>query len=85
MSPPFLAADLDGEVVVLDVSRALLIQVDAWSRRVWEACAGRTADEVAAALDAPLPRVAGTLEDLAGIGLVSRDRERWQSAALRWV
>lgn len=85
MSPPFLATELDGEVVLLDVPQARLIQVDAWSRQAWEACAGRTTEEVAAVLRAPVKRVRGTLKALAETGLVSEDQGRWLRAALRWV
>ena len=85
MSTPFLATELDGEVVLLDVPEARLIQVDAWSRQAWEACEGRTTEEVAAVLRAPAKRVRETLQALAGTGLVSEDQGRWLRAALRWV
>ncbi len=81
----FLATKLDGEVVLLDVSEARLIQLDVWSRQVWETCEGRTTDEVAAILRAPVRRIRPTLKGLAEAGLVQEEQGRWLRAALRWV
>jgi len=85
LSVPFLATDLDGEIVLLDVARARLFKVDAWTRQVWEACEGGTTAGVTSALRAPARRVTGTLTALADAGLVRQDRGRWLRVAVRWV
>lgn len=85
MSAPFLAAELDGEVVLLDVAQARLVHLDPAARRVWEACEGRTTGEVTAALGGPQERVAESLRTLAAAGVVRDEGGRWRRAALRWV
>lgn len=85
MSAPLLAAELDGEVVLLDVAQARLIHLDPEVRRVWEACDGRTTAEVAAALGGPEERLAESLRGLAAAGVVGEEDGRWRRAALRWV
>ncbi len=85
MSAPFLAAELDGEVVLLDVAQARLIHLDPAARQVWEACVGRTTGEVAAALGGPEERLAESLRSLAAAGVVREEDGRWWRAAPRWV
>lgn len=85
MSVSFLATDLDGEIVLLDVARARLVHLDAWTRRVWDACEDRTAEEVTGVLRSPAKRVTETLNALGEAGLVRQDQGRWRRAPLRWV
>ncbi len=85
MSAPLLAAELDGEILLLDVEQARLIHLDPEARRVWEACEGRTTAEVTAALDGPEERLAESLRGLAAAGVVREEDGRWRRAALRWV
>ncbi|MDQ7849598.1 MAG: hypothetical protein QN152_08065 [Armatimonadota bacterium] len=85
MSAPFLAAELDGEVVLLDVAQARLILLDPATRRVFETCEGRTTAEVTASLGGPQEHLAESLQSLAAAGLLREEDGRWRRAALRWV
>lgn len=84
-SDRFLAVALDDEVVVLDVAQARLMQLDPWTRRVWDACDGRTDDDLAQALSRPGRRLRETLRILAEAGIIRHDGLRWVRTEVRWV
>jgi hypothetical protein len=85
VSATFLAVELDGEVVLLDVAQARLIHLDPAARRVWEACEGRTTAEMTATLAGPEQHLAEVLRSLADAGVLWEEEGRWRRASLRWV
>ncbi|HEV8340202.1 MAG TPA: PqqD family peptide modification chaperone [bacterium] len=85
MSPSLLGTRLDGEVILLDLKSARLFHLDAWSLRVWEACDGRDATALAAALDTALDRVSETLLSLADAGVIHTEGPGWVQSTVGWV
>lgn len=85
MTPPMLAAVLDGRMVVLDARNAQVMLLDQRSERIWRACVGRSAGEVAAIVREGLPEVSAVLDDLAAAGLLAVTEGRWTQAAVQWV
>ncbi len=81
----FLAARLDDEVVVLDLERAALLLLDAWSAEVWQACDGRTFDELHAAVGGSHARLRRALRDLETAGAVRQESAGWMRAPTRQV
>ncbi len=79
----FIAARLDGEIVVLDVARAALVLLDARSAKVLEACEGRTFGELRAAVGGSRLRLIRALRDLQSAGLISREPAGWVRVAVR--
>ncbi len=76
---------LDGEVVLLDLASARLFHLDAWSLRVWEACDGRDAAALAAALGADVDLVSETLLSLADAGVIRPAGSGWVMMTVAWV
>lgn len=72
----FLAARFDDEVVVLDLERAALLLLDAWSAEVWQACDGRTFDELHDAIGGSRQRLRRALRDLEAGRLVGQEPVR---------
>lgn len=85
MSPALLGARLDGQVVLLDPASARLFHLDPWTLRVWEACDGRDAEELAEALTAPLERVREALLSLADAGVIHAEGAGWIRPTVDWV
>lgn len=82
---PFLATRLDNETALLDLNRAALILLDEWSAQVWQACAGRTLDELCASLQGSRRRLRRTLRDLEAAGLVRHEDAGWTRAPAQHV
>lgn len=85
MTERFLAADLDGRLIVLDLRRARLVLFDRRSEDVWRAARGLTAAEIAALVRTPPPLVAATLTELAAADLVTTADGRWSQVPVTWV
>jgi AraC-like DNA-binding protein len=85
VSPSFLAAVLDGRVVVLDMHQARVILLDPDTERIWRACTGRPISEIATGVGLSSPEVAGALRDLAAAGLVASDASGWTQVPVTWV
>jgi predicted transcriptional regulator len=85
MNDTMLAAVLDGRVVVLDTKNAHVMLMDAQTERVWRSCRGLTEKEIAARLEETSPSVLSTLRELAEVGLVRREDDRWTQADVAWV
>ncbi len=81
----FLAMALDDEVIMLDIAQARLIQLDPWTWQVWEACDGRTTEELAAAISRRGKRLQETLRTLAEAGIIRLDGHGWSRVEVRWV
>ena len=81
----FLAAELDDQVVLLDVGRAVLHLLDSGTARVWVACTGRSFDELRAVIPGSGRHLRQTLRELEASGLVRRAGETWVAAAARCV
>ena len=82
---PFLATRLDNETALLDLNRAALILLDEWSAQVWQACAGRTLDELCASLQGSRRRLRRALRDLEAAGLVRQENAGWTRAPAQHV
>lgn len=82
---PFLATRFDNEVVLLDLKRTVLLLLDEWSAQVWQACAGRTFDELCASLSGSRRRLRRTLRDLEAAGLVRQEDAGWTRAPAQHV
>jgi hypothetical protein len=80
-----LAAELDGQIVVLDAAHARIIVLDERSERIWRACSGRTAEEIALQTGEAAPRLIRPLEELAAAGLIVRTAGRWSQVPVTWV
>ncbi|MDQ7844515.1 MAG: hypothetical protein QN141_05555 [Armatimonadota bacterium] len=85
MTPRFLAADLDGRLIVLDLRRARVVLFDRRSADVWRAAEGLTAEEITALVRAPSPVVDAALTELATAELVTATDGRWSRVMVRWV
>lgn len=80
-----LAGMLDGQVVVLDAPNARVVLLDPRSERIWRACTGRSAAEIAARVSEAPSDVMSALRELAEAGLVSSADDRWTQAPLTWI
>ena len=80
-----LAAVLDDRVVVLDSKNARVMLMDARTEQVWRSCRGLTEEEIAARLEETSRSVLSTLRELAEVGLVRREDDRWRQADVAWV
>ncbi len=84
-TPLFLAAHLDGDVVLLDIDRAAIHLLDAWSTQVWSACTGKSFNELRAVLPGSTRRLRQALRELETLGLVRRAGETWVAVEARPV
>jgi len=80
-----LAATLDDRVVVLDSKNARVMLMDARTEQVWRSCRGLTEEEIAVRLEEAPRSVLSTLRQLAEVGLVTRDHDKWTQADVAWV
>ncbi len=81
----FLAADLDDQIVLLEVGRGALHLLDSWTAQVWTASTGRSFEELRAVARGSDRRLRQTLRELETAGLVKRDGENWVAVAARRV
>lgn len=72
-----LAARFGDEVVVLDVAAARLAHLDARSACVWDACTGRTREQIAQVVGLTHRRTQRILRDLEAGGLIRCEAEQW--------
>lgn len=79
----FVAARLDGEIVVLDPGRAALVLLDEWSAKVWEACNGQSLAELSRTVGGSHLRLRRALHHLLTQGLVRQERAGWIRIAAR--
>jgi len=85
VTPRFLAADLDGRLIVLDLRQARVVLFDGRTGDVWRAAQGLTPAEIAALVRAPTPVVDTTLTELAAADLVTASGGRWHQVPVVWV
>jgi len=79
----FLAARLDGEIVVLDPGRAALVLLDEWSAKVWEACDGQSVAELRQTVGGSQMRLRRALRRLLTEGLIRQERAGWTRVPAR--
>jgi len=80
-----LAAVLDGSVVVLDTQHARVMLLDPPTERIWRACTGLIAEDIATLVREATSTVLATLRELAEAGLISSENGRWNQAHMTWI
>ncbi len=80
----FAAIALDDEVVLLDPEHGRLVLLDAWARRIWQACGTDGGSDRLRTLG-PRRRVSETLDALREAGAIRRCGSGWSCAPVRWL